>query len=109
MALVPSAGFEGSLEVLGLGRLGVGSFGTTVSAQYSAVYQVEDELTWLGKFLGDSPRLSSAPRSFRCGFFVRLVLDSVLFEVRIVQILFQRVNERDRRLFLRVRRKSSSR
>ena len=62
-----------------------------------------DKLTWLGKFLSDSPGLPSVPCSLLCGFLVRLVLDSVLIEVWVVQVLFQRVNEGNRRLFLRVR------
>lgn len=62
------------------------------------------KLTWLSKFLGDSPRLSSVSRGLLCSILVCLVLDSVLFKVWVAQILFQRVDEGHRCLLLQVRR-----
>lgn len=72
---------------------------------YSAQCHVgcRDKLTWFCELLGDSSRLSPVLHRLPCGLLVCLVLDSVLFEVRVVQILFQRADEGHRCLFLWVR------
>ena len=49
-----------------------------------------DKFTGFVEFPGHSPGLSTVPRVL---VFVRLVLDSVLFKVRIVQVLFERADK----------------
>lgn len=98
-----------------IGRFGGRTRGTRLGAAGSGFFRSHygrleyhypwsrDELTWLGGFLGDSSRLSSVLPSFLGDPLVRLILDSVLFEMRVVQILFKRANEGHWCLFLWVR------
>lgn len=72
-----------------LGATGSGFFRSYGGQSTHGYVRGREGLTWLGEFLGDSSGLPSGPRSL----LVRLVLDSVLFKVWIVQILLQRVNE----------------
>ena len=59
-----------------------------------------DELTRLVELFSNSSRLSSIPGVPVCSSFVRLVLNSILLEMRIVKVFLQRVDEGDRCLFV---------
>jgi len=67
-----------------LGATGRGFFRSCGGRSAHGYVLGRDELTRFGEFLGDTSGLPSAPRSL----LVRLILNSVLFKVWVVQVLF---------------------